>query len=162
MQNTGTWLKHINYQKSNKIISNGLTLPYLIGIYKHLSIEAGTTNAVDFLFKEILHTNTAYNIIIQRCPEIQQYVLGIEQKSFCNVYFKNEIRFKLNESTAEIIITQNAKCLGDNLQIVIADLNKLYKNEIDNNLNSWNAQNKKWTKFSSEEKKLIEMVQSLT
>lgn len=149
------WFQQINYQKRKKMILYGLTIPYIIGTYKLLGESATEKNLLKHLFEDILNSNLPQCAVIQKCPHIKQYVIGIESKEFCAKFFKNEISFKNKDNVDVLYITQNAKELGNNFDIIINKLRTLYKDKLASNLHTWDNDDKKWRVFNKNEIDLI-------
>lgn len=149
--NLPIWYNQILFRKNNRIITNGLTIPYIIGSYNFL----GQTYSINELMNEIINSNLDKCAVIQKCPEIRQYVIGIEDKNFCEIYFRNEISFTNSNNVKSLIITQNASDLGSNFEKITDTFINLYKNYLDEGKYSWDNRNKVWIPLNNYEESLI-------
>jgi hypothetical protein len=149
--NLPIWYNQISFRKSKRIITNGLTIPYIIGSYNFL----GHAYSINELMNEIINSNLDKCAVIQKCPEIRQYVIGIEDKNFCEKYFQNEISFTNSDNVKSLIITQNASDLGNNLKKITDIFINLYKNDLDEGKYSWDNRNKGWIPLNDYEQRLI-------
>ena len=150
------WYKQISYQKKKGLISNGLTIPFLIGTYELCcSYLVRQQNPIKFLFDEIINSEIGFCAVLQKCPNINQFVIGIEDREFCEKHFKREICFKNAKDNKILIITQNASELGSDLMKIVDALNVLYIENIDLGKCSWNSKDRIWQEFNEKDKKII-------
>lgn len=150
------WYKQISYQKKKNLISNGLTIPFLIGTYELCGCYlVGQQNPIKFLFNEIINSEIGVCAVLQKCPNINQFVIGIESREFCEKYFKKEIYFDNSKDNKILIITQNASELGSDLMKIVDTLTDLYFENIDLGKYTWNNGDKIWQEFNEKDKNRI-------
>ena len=149
------WFKQVHYQKENKIISNGLTIPYLIGCYR-INNQLLNDSPIRSLLFEIIESNLEVCAILQLCPHIQQYVIGIDDRKFCDRYLKKEIRFQNLVGKSSLYITRNANQLGGNIDKIIEQFDLMFQVCIANAEFSWKKETKNWSEFTKGEKEVIE------
>lgn len=148
------WYRQISFQKEKRIISNGLTIPYLIGSYQ-ICNQNLPENPIKYLMSEIKNSQLDKCAVIQMCPNIGQYVVGIDDRKFCEMYMKKQIQFKNTNGQTSLVITLNAEDLGDNFEGIIDQFVKLYDRSIANSNFSWNNDTMAWENFTSSEIDLI-------
>lgn len=151
------WYRQITYQKKNRIITYGLTIPYLIGSYQ-ICGETLPKNPIEFLILEIINTDLDQCAVIQKCPYIRKYVVGVEQRQFCETYMRKEIQFKNSKGQTTLIVTQNAKELGNDFKGLINQFEKLYKPYTAISKFTWNNKIKSWENFTQTEIEIIKKV----
>jgi len=153
--NLHLWFNQISYQKKNGFITYGLTIPYLIGSYL-ICNQILSDNPIKSIILEIVESNLEKCAVLQKCPNISQYVIGIDDREFCELYMKKQIVFKNSAGRTSLFITQNANELGNDLNNIIEHFDNLYCDCIANENYSWNNMTKNWTKFTKYEVDLIE------
>jgi hypothetical protein len=98
--------KLIETLKNRNTISNGLTIPYLIGSYKIANIELGDgAKGVSELLIELVNTETNMKPVIQHCGDIGKYVVGLKTKDFCERYFSKELAFYNQAGEKTLFVT---------------------------------------------------------
>lgn len=152
--NLPLWFRQISYQKNERIITNGLTIPYLIGIYQ-ICNQPLNHNSIRTLIFEIKESILEECAVLQRCPYIRQYVIGVDDRQYCEHYMKKQIRFENSVGQSSLFVTQNANELGNNLDRIVELFNNIYDNCISNAEFSWNNETKNWEKFTEYEIDLI-------
>lgn len=148
------WFKEISFQRNNGIISNGLTIPYLVGSYNICEVPLGN-RPIQSLFFEIIEFSSNKCAVLQFCTNIHQYVIGVDDRDYCEVNMKNNIKFRNSLSETSLFITQNANDLGNDLNQVIIKFENMYAEMIASSKFSWNSHTKRWEEFTSEEMQLI-------
>ncbi len=151
---TPLWFRQVTYQKKNRIITNGLTIPYLIGSYEVCG-ERLPENSIEFLMKEITEAELDKCAVIQKCPHIRQYVVGVDDRQFCETYMRKEILFKNGKGQTSLVVTQNAKELGNDLNGLINQFENLYRLFTLQSEFSWNNETRAWENFAQSEIELI-------
>lgn len=143
--------------KAKGIINNGLTIPYVIGGIKTINETLVLDyNSVKILLEEIINSNLSNDVIIlQKCPDINQFVIKIENANFADKYLQKEIIFKNKEDRKTFYITQNASSLGNSVDEITANLNKLYLTNILEETFSWSNSSNQWFHFTDEEINII-------
>lgn len=150
------WYKQISYQKKKGLISNGLTIPFLIGTYELCGCNlVGQQNPIKFLFDEIIKSEIGVCAVLQKCPHINQFVIGIESTEFCERFFKKEICVTNAKDKKKLIITLNASELGSDFMKIVDVLNVLYIEDIELGKYSWNNADKLWQEFNEKDIKII-------
>lgn len=154
--NQNLWYDQISYLKKKNVISNGLTIPYLIGAYKVSGYSLNSQkNPIKLLFDEIINSQMEQYAVLQKCPYINQYVIGLDNKEYWDKYLRKLITFKNKKGDITLIITQNANELGDNLTSIVDKLNEQCKDSLILNRFSWDNNSKIWREFNENEKNLI-------
>ncbi|MBE0391306.1 hypothetical protein [Flavobacterium sp. PL002] len=148
------WYKLIKVLKENKTISTGLTIPYIFGAYE---ILGQPFSDIEELINHILENPIDKYPLIQKCHVIEQDVLMVERKEYCNKYSK-AIKFENNDRNNILFISPNTD-LGKTLDKLNSNLTSLYLNPIKREHYSWDNKAKEWKKFSDKE---IEIIKKLT
>ncbi|KZS39210.1 hypothetical protein AWE51_11690 [Aquimarina aggregata] len=156
MNDSPIWYEQIAFQKKNKYITNGLTIPYLIGIYKLLNHTL--ENPIKSLLNKIIESDFDKCAVLQKCPQIGHYVVGIDNREFCERFMKKDIQFRNSKGNTSLFITLNANNLGDNVEKIIKEFENLYSELIQNDQHSWNNKLKKWEEFGQSEIERINKV----
>jgi len=147
------WYKLIKFLKGKGTITTGLTIPYIFGVYEILGQPFSN---IEELINHILKYPIDKYPLIQKCPVIQQDVLMVEKKEYCNKYEK-AIKFE-NANRDNILFISPNTALGKTLDNLYSNLTALYSNPIERKHYSWDNKEKSWKKFSDEE---IETILSL-
>lgn len=147
------WYKLIKTLKANGTISTGLTIPYIYGAYE--AIGEPFSNITELVDHVLLNPIDKYPLI-QKCHVIQQDVLMVEKREYCNKYVK-AIKFENSNRDNSLFISPNTD-LGKTLDKVYSNLTALYSNPIERKHYSWNNREKTWQKFSEDEIKIIESI----
>jgi len=151
------WFKQISYYKSNNIIENGLTIPYLVGSYI-LRNQPLNGEPISSLLTSILESKLEKCAVLQKCPGIHQYVIGIDDREFCERFMKKDIRFVNSLGKSSLFITLNACNLGNDIDKIIKEFNNLYGGYISESRFSWNKRTKDWEEFTESQKNLIRKI----
>lgn len=145
------WLLLVKYWV-NKKKKNGLTIPFILGTQtinnpnNHLN-----KSSIKQLFTEIINSDINEIMVLEYCPDIGEYVLGLENKLVPKE--GNKFNCPRNNST-RIIATFNTEVLGKNLDDIIMCLEKKYMNCI--NDEHFSMINNKWAKYCEDDKETIE------
>ncbi|CAM4404757.1 hypothetical protein [Flavobacterium terrigena] len=135
------WFKTLDYFLNKGYVNNGLTIPFLVGLYTKNEI------CIRELITSMSETN---NISIQKCDRIDEFVFGI----FINES-NNEI--KLYKNISGLIILDNSLGKINSLDELIALFENLYFENIQQELFSKNKGI--WGSYNEEEiKKLTELI----
>ncbi|WP_346859672.1 hypothetical protein [uncultured Draconibacterium sp.] len=153
--NLPIWFKQITFQKESRIIANGLTIPYLIGSYA-ICGQPLDDRPIKSLILEVIESELEVCAVLQKCPYIRQYVIGVDDRKFCDKYIKGQIKFENSLGQSSLFITQNASELGSDLDNIVAHFEELYIDCINNNKFLWNNETKNWELFTEDEINLIE------
>ncbi len=141
--------------KSDRIISLGPTIPYIIGAYK---IYNGYEISIGELLDEVINSKAEEIGLIQKCPDIGEYVLYLNARDICNRFMTKEINLLDSEGYKGLIITQNAKNLGTTAEKVLENLNYEYENYIKGNRFSWSKKENTWLEFTDRQKEYIKNI----
>ncbi len=148
------WYRLIKLLKSQKVITTGLTIPYIFGAYK---ILGQPFKDINHLVNTILDSKTDKYPVIQKCPDIGQHVIMIEDKEICNKQFRKYVRFE-NSSNDNILFISDNTDLGKSLEKVFWNLTAEYENPIKRTEHSWNNKENRWKKFEQNEIDLINSI----
>lgn len=146
MNNLPIWYKQVLYQKENGIIGNGLTILYLIGTYKILNEEL--ESPIKSLLNRIIESDLDKCAVLQKCPHINQYVIGIQDREFCERLMKKDIQFQNSNGNPSLFISLNAKKLGSKFDNIVTKFESSYLKLIRKDKFSWNKTSKEWEEFS--------------
>lgn len=151
------WYKLINGLLNSKVISSGITIPYLIGAYK-LKEDTQLDNETIFrnIFQDMINTEFEKIPKIMRCNDIGQLVIALEDKNFVAKYLKNEIQITNSIGEAKIVVTSNCNLTAKTLDELIAELIRQFEPIINQNLFSWNSN--QWQGFSQIEANRIKEI----
>lgn len=152
MRNKQLWYNLIKHYKKNNKITFGLTIPFIVGVYK---INSNNETSINHLLNQIIESNYSKCAVLQKCPNLNHYVIGIEDRNFARIYMKNYIQIKDKNQETQIYITLNAKELGNDINMIVKKLESLYFKEIESNKFSWNKKEKKWSEFDKTELLII-------
>ncbi|GAB3339667.1 hypothetical protein GCM10027299_52460 [Larkinella ripae] len=135
------WYKLILGLKSRGKIATGLTLPYIIGAYKLIgNYEELEDLSIEALLKDIAKNNTLRIPFIQMCPVINQYVVGIESRSY-EKYF-----IHIND-LGILFLGNNAETLGATFNEICTNLKLKHDTHINNENFSWDKDKETWRNF---------------
>ncbi len=95
----------------------------------------------------IIESNLNFCAVLQKCPQIGHYVIGIDNHAFCKQYMRNDIQFKNSNGNTSLYITMNANILGDKIDKVVAEFENLYLKYIEIDKFSWNRTLMEWEEF---------------
>jgi len=149
MDNQPYWYQLISHWVNVKK-RTGLTIPFIIGA-KNFFESNSNLNSVTELLNEIVESEIEETIILNNCPHVGEYVLGI-----CSVSsFLSGTDFK-NEETGNVtlIATTSTKILGEDFRSICRSLEKKYKNQI--NEGHFSKEDFDWTPFTENDIKMIE------
>lgn len=135
---TSKWYKTLDYFLNKGYVNNGLTIPFLIGLYPK--------NEIDIRELIISMSNTNH-ISIQKCNGINEFVFGI-------FIFESNEEVHSYKSLNNIIILDNSLDDFESIEQLIAFFEDLYNDNIQNELYSKN--NNTWTFYNETEIKQIE------
>jgi hypothetical protein len=150
------WYKIITSLKSKNEITNGLTIPYLIGA-NALSDKSYVINSesIKELLSEIINSSIDEVAVLQKCDDIGQYVIGLRDKKFAEMNFKTETSYSNSKQDKTLYISLNASNLGSSIEEISERLNELFSSALTDGNYSWDGFNKKWKQFNSRETDLI-------
>jgi len=162
VSNLPFWYILIDRLKRQKVISNGATIPYIIGAYelvdKSFLIDG---NSINYLLTDIVNSSTEQVAVIQLCPDIHQFVVGLDNKQFCEIYFKKEKSFTNSSNEKTLYITQNASNLGASIADIIKNLEDKYLSRVKERAFSWDNYKNEWRPFNKKEEKDIKTTPDL-
>jgi hypothetical protein len=154
--NSPIWFRLIYYLKQEGIYEFGPTIPYIIGAYQiYGKTLIPKENAIKLLFDEMLNAQLGHCAVIHKCPDIKQFVIGIQEKEICNLYYGKEILFENNQGEKTLFTTPNAKELGGSLEGAILNLEASLYEPLEMSKYSWDRLNKEWKHFDESDEKLI-------
>ncbi|MBS1639701.1 MAG: hypothetical protein JSR12_06560 [Bacteroidetes bacterium] len=111
------WLKVINYYKEQKIIQNGLTIPFLMGVMNLKYKLPPNKETLRYLIIDcLINTNSKVNPFLQYCSNdegfgINEYVITTKATDECKAD-ANNIHFVNIKNNLTLCIAGNAKYLG--------------------------------------------------
>lgn len=152
------WYSLIISLKTKKVITNGLTLPYIIGADKVINKKPFDDNSIPSLLKNIVNSQTEQIAVFQNCTDINQYVVGVENLDFCNLYFKNYLSFNNQENSKSLYITPNALSFGTTIAEIEKNLIDKFQGFIQDEKFSWNRSTSSWEKFTPKEIEILNSV----
>ncbi len=120
---TPYWYRIIVHFDNKKYISNGLTIPFLIGssciMHEHVKLIS-----IEEFIRQAADTNMPRAITMLKCGMIKEYVFGVldnESKPFLSYY----------KQIGNIVITDDSFHEVENISDLILRLTKLYSPLID-------------------------------
>lgn len=146
------WYNQISIHKKMNRTDFGLTVPYLIGSYQ---ICEQRSVSISLLLHDIIESDYEKCAVLQMCPDIHQYVIGLDDREFCIQFMKKNIQFFNSRGQLSLIISTNADKLGSNIDGVIQKFEELYSDQIMFSRFSWNLLKKEWIGFSEVETEII-------
>lgn len=150
------WYSLIKHFKEENAISNGLTIPFLLGAIALLNKEIKLNeNSISSLLYEIAESETELNPVLQKCTDIKEYVISLRTKEFCRANFKSELVFKNTVGENSLFVSQNAASLGKNIDEISENLEKIYASALRNKKYSWKGFGETWEEFNEKEIELI-------
>ncbi len=140
--NDSVWFKTLDYFLSEGYVNNGLTLPFLVGLYEHNEMT------IEDLIEDF--SDSKY-ISIQKCGNIDEFIFGIYiDEGDSELYKKIEGLICLDDSLNHI----------STLSELIEFFEFTYSEEIENSLFSKNGED--WTDYTEEEKKQLSELNFIT
>ena len=93
MEKKELWHEMLTTYRNLMRYENGITLPNMIGAYYlyDSSIDLSSCQCVVRVLKEILDSRKAIGVLINRCNDIQNYILSIADKHLNNPVLKDRI-----------------------------------------------------------------------
>ncbi|QKZ12145.1 hypothetical protein [Spirosoma sp. KUDC1026] len=150
------WYKLIRNYKQKRLIDFGLTIPYILGANSLIDDSFQLDkDSIETLLANIINSELDQVAVIQLCPNIYQYVVGLDRKDFCMRYLSKETSFSKSDGEKTLYITQNASGLGKTIEIVTERLVTEYNHCLEEQNFSWDNFKQLWRPFSDNEKKLI-------
>lgn len=150
------WYKLITSLKTKREITNGVTIPYLLGaktlVDKSYEID---DDSIKELLNEIINSSVEQVAVLQKCDDINQYVIGLRDRQFAESYLKAEFCFSNTNSDKTLCVTNNASALGKTLDEISEKLKKLYFKDLTKENFSWNSFDEVWRQFNDCERELI-------
>lgn len=151
------WYNLIERKKNNGTITNGLTIPYLVGAYSEIT-KSGSKDALIDLISDICNTNMNHKAVLQYCGDINQYVISLKPLEFCIEYFDQTTAIKNQQNVASLYISPSATNFGFSKSDLIDNLWLKYEDPIINNKYSWKSLSQSWESFSDIEKEEIHLI----
>ncbi len=134
--------------KEKGVITNGLTIPYLVGAlnvrFNFPSNKSTLIQLVDNLINSTIDNN---KLVLMFCGDIDEYVISVESEKFCEENYSNEISFRNAANIKTLYITDNAKNFGKTKEELVENLWIKYVDQIQNKLYSWKSLEHKYFSF---------------
>jgi len=133
----------------NKRNKTGLTIPFIIGAKSYFEPDSKLDNIFE-LFEIIRNSNTDCTFYLSKCPDVQEYVIGIKNRnnSMYGELYKNDFTGKVT-----LITTLSTEILGRNLQSIAKVLEGKYADCLSNK--QYSKIQGKWAEYSKND---IEMI----
>lgn len=148
--NSLLWYNLIQGKKNNGSITNGLTIPYLVGAYSTLT-KSIKKDALIELITDICNTNMNQKAVLQYCGDINQFVISLKPIEFCLANFDKNASLKNNENDNSLYISLSATDFGFTKSDLIDNLWRKFEEPITNNKYSWKSLTQSWEPFSNQE-----------
>ncbi len=145
------WYKLTKLLKQRGWITTGLTIPYIFGAYKLLGQSFANIPA---LLDELRKNPIDKYPVIQKCSEIHQHVISVEDKEIYHKDYTKDVKLRNAKNEIELIVSSNTD-IGKTNEIIYKNLTQLYKAYIDAETFSWNNKMQEWRPFEKEEIDLI-------
>jgi tRNA uridine 5-carbamoylmethylation protein Kti12 len=149
-----------NYVKKN-VITNGLTIPYLVGVLKVKYSMKPTKETLSELISNLISSTSENKPVLQFCPEVNEYVVSLRSEVFCETNFKTEIFFRNVSNAKTLYITQNASQFGKTKEELVNSLWDRYGEQMEHNLFSWKPIKQQWFPFDENEIQRILWVEEM-
>lgn len=150
------WYKLITNLKAKREISNGVTIPYILGARKLIdNTFLIQEDSIFKLFTEIRNSSTELKVLLQNCPDVHQYVIGLREKDFCENYMKSDLSFKNENGDRVLYVTLTAIKLGNTIEEISNTLTNKYMRYMKIDEFSWDNDKQNWREFSPRERDLI-------
>lgn len=133
--------------KEKGVITNGLTIPYLVGALNVRFNFSSNKDTLILLIDNLINSTTDSKLVLLKCDFINEFVISLETKKFCEENFQNEISFTNDANIKTLFITDNAKVFGKNREELIENLWIKYAEQIQNKLFSWKSLEHKYFMF---------------
>lgn len=147
--NPNFWYNLILLKKGNGSISNGLTIPYLVGSLSHKFSKSLNKESLKELIANVTNANNNQKAVLQYCGDINEYVISLRTKEFCDTNFGNETSFKNPSGEPSLYISLSAKDFGKSKDEIIDNLWTKYSSSIENKKFSWKPLTQSWEEFSN-------------
>lgn len=149
------WADLINGFKEKGIITNGLTIPYLIGFLNSRYRLKTNKETLEQLVDNLIDSNSLSKPVLQFCSDINEYVISTANEDFCEKNFQNEISFRNVANVKTLYITQNASKFGTTKEELVNNIWAKYGDKIEHKLFSWKSLNQQWYPFDDVELRRI-------
>jgi hypothetical protein len=154
------WEKLILNYKQNGYISNGLTIPYLVGVMNIGYNSPADKETLTQLINLLIDNPTENKPFLQYCSNddgdgINEFVVALKSKEECDRNFKNNLVFKNVQLIKTFYIAENAKTFGETKDDIIDSLWNKYGKIIEGKFFSWDSAKQEWHNFSQNEKNRI-------
>ncbi len=154
------WIHSINHFKKINYIKNGLTLPFLVGIYVNRYQIFPTVDTLNRVIREIAFTKTSLRPVLMFCDDINEYVISLHTQEYCKEHSFNSIQNTEDENIKiNLLIADNAKRFGLEFNSLCQNLHDRYGRNIESKLFSWSGSTYHWREFNEYEKKCIIEIQ---
>ena len=147
------WYQLISYWVKDKK-RTGLTIPFIIGAQQYFD-STSEPETVTELMELIKNSEIDETIILNNCPNVGEYVLGISK----NAAYLSGIEFK-NEKNEKITLkaTSSTKILGEDFNSICKSLEKKYKKPI--NEKNYSKVDFNWSPFTDGDIDMIDEAKS--
>jgi len=137
----------------------GPTIPYLIGAYKTVNKPfAISREGMEAFLETVINSQVDKVPILQKCPELREYVIGLEKKEIAERYYTKEIYLKSQSGGNGLYLTQNASSLGKTPNEIAINLNGLYQTYIMTQKFSFDQLERSWVNFNPSQQDFIKQV----
>jgi|WetSurMetagenome_2_1015567.scaffolds.fasta_scaffold132312_2 hypothetical protein len=153
--NVPYWYRLITSLKSQKEITNGLTIPYIIGANKLIDDSLVIdSSSIKQLLNELINSSMELVSVIQKCDN-KQYIIGLKDKKYCEKYFSHEIFFTNSNGEKTLYLTLNAQNIGTTINEINETFINLYSKCLLEQNFSWDNNDYIWRPFNAHEKEQI-------
>lgn len=160
--NNPLWYRLIETLKKSNTITNGLTIPYLIGSYRLANLDLGVgVKGVSELLVELSNSETTMKPVLQHCGDIGEFVIGLRTKDFCEIFFSKELVFNNQSNEKTLYVTSNATTLGQTIDDIANALYEKYKDFIEQENYSWRVDKQVWEPFDNNEIAVIKSIERI-
>lgn len=153
------WEKLLIQLKEQRIITNGITVPYLVGAYSLTFHSTPNKELLQEVISILINSSSNSKPVLQFCGDINEYVIGLKSSEFCTSNYSNDTFFLNMENDKTLFITGNASNFGKTEKELIENLWKRYQTQIESKCFSWRAMNQKWELFNEAE---VNRIQGIT
>jgi hypothetical protein len=150
------WYDLIMYQTEIGENKNGPTIPYILGAQKIAEeISVIDNNSISELLLEIADSETESKAVLQKCPGIEQYVIGLRDMELNGIFYEKDLSFINRNGEKSLYVFPNATSLGTTIEEIGNSLTDHFEDCLKREKFSWDFANEEWREFSPEEKEII-------
>lgn len=158
MEKNVLWEKLLIHLKEQRIITNGITVPYLVGAYFLTYRSTPNKELLEEVISNLINSSSNSKPILQFCGDINEYVIGLKSSEFCATNYSNNTFFLNIQNDKTLFITSNASNFGKTEKELIENLWNRYQSQIESKCFSWRAMAQKWELFNDAEVNRIKQI----